>query len=173
MAVIRCTIWPSGMRPIHGCGRGIPQVLLAKQDDEVPNKAATSSAGVIRGVLRNPADLQRFKVRAHVQRARCAGAQRHVQYIHGQVPKFAHPNNAGWCLNTMSPPALQIAVERAVVYDKCSGLSGPAKEACQLDKALVNVASIFAQQVEGRVSTEIDPRTAFDTGARFQVPCRA
>lgn len=54
-----------------------------------------------------------------------------------------------------------------MVYDKCSGLSGPAKEACQLDKALVNVASIFAQQVEGRVSTEIDPRTAFDTGAAF------
>lgn len=61
------------------------------------------------------------------------------------------------------PP--QVAVERAVVYDKCSGLSGAAKQACQLDKALVNVASIFAQQVEGRVSTEIDPRAAFDTGA--------
>lgn len=94
-------------------------VLLTKQEQEMPNKAATSSAGVIRGILRNPADLQRFKV----------------------------------------------AVERAVVYDKCSGLSGAAKQACQLDKALVNVASIFAQQVEGRVSTEIDPRAAFDTGA--------
>lgn len=94
-------------------------VLLTKQESDVPNKAATSSAGVIRGVLRNPADLQQFK----------------------------------------------IAVERAVVYDKCQGLSGAAKQACQLDKALVNVASIFAQQVEGRVSTEIDPRTAFDTDA--------
>jgi hypothetical protein len=42
------------------------QVLLTKQEQEMPNKAATSSAGVIRGILRNPADLQRFKV----QRAR-------------------------------------------------------------------------------------------------------
>jgi transaldolase len=62
-------------------------------------------------------------------------------------------------------PAPQVAVERAVVYDKCAGLSGADKEACQLDKALVNVAAIFAQQVEGRVSTEVDPRAAFDTGA--------
>jgi len=55
-------------------------------------------------------------------------------------------------------------VERALVYDKCARLSGDAKAACQLDKALVNVAAIFAGQVEGRVSTEVDPRTAFDTG---------
>lgn len=75
------------------------------------------------------------------------------------------------CVSAIKQPGtqLQIAVERAVVYDKCQGLSGGAKEACQLDKALVNVASIFAQQVEGRVSTEIDPRTAFDTGAALLV----
>jgi hypothetical protein len=40
-------------------------------------------------------------------------------------------------------------------YDKCSALSGPAKVACQLDKALVNVGTLFAQQIEGRVSTEV------------------
>jgi transaldolase len=92
---------------------------MSNQQNSIPNKAATSSAGVIRGILRNPADLQQFKT----------------------------------------------AVERALVYDKCAALGGDAKAACQLDKALVNVAAIFAQQVEGRVSTEVDPRTAFDTDA--------
>ncbi len=38
------------------------QVLMTNQQDSIPNKAATSSAGVIRGILRNPADLQQFKV---------------------------------------------------------------------------------------------------------------
>ena len=60
---------------------------------------------------------------------------------------------------------MQTAVERALVYDKCAGLASAERAACQLDKALVNVAALFASQVDGRVSTEVDPRTAFDTGA--------
>ena len=49
------------------CTASHVQVLLTKQEQQMPNKAATSSAGVIRGILRNPADLQRFKVQqAHV-----------------------------------------------------------------------------------------------------------
>ena len=115
----------------------------------MPSKAATSSAGVIRGILRNPADLQQFKVRCSV-------------WAHSfrWVPPPHHTTCHSVC--GLQP---QVAVERAVVYDKCAGLSGADKEACQLDKALVNVAAIFAQQVEGRVSTEVDPRAAFDSSA--------
>ena len=35
----------------------------------------------------------------------------------------------------------------------------------QVDKALVNVGSMFLETVTGRVSTEVDPRIAHDTGA--------
>ena len=60
----------------------------------------------------------------------------------------------------------QTAIERARVYDKCAAKTSDAKLACQLDKALVNVGAFFANEVEGngRVSTEIDPRLAHDTG---------
>jgi hypothetical protein len=34
----------------------------------------------------------------------------------------------------------------------------------QVDKALVNVGSMFLETVTGRVSTEVDPRIAFDSG---------
>jgi len=93
--------------------------LMASGEEGVPMKAGTSSCGVLRGILNNPADLLQYKT----------------------------------------------AVERALVYDKCANLFGAEKAACQLDKALVNVASLFASQVEGRVSTEVDARTAFDTEA--------
>jgi transaldolase len=36
--------------------------------------------------------------------------------------------------------------------------------ALQVDKALVNVGAMFLETVKGRVSTEVDPRIAFDTG---------
>lgn len=45
-----------------------------------------------------------------------------------------------------------------IVCPSRSALSGDKKLACQLDKATVNVGAMFAQQVEGRVSTEVCPR---------------
>lgn len=56
---------------------------------------------------------------------------------------------------------LELAIQRAIHYDRCSTLAGADKIACQVDKALANVGSLFANQVEGRVSTEVDPRYAF------------
>ena len=50
-------------------------------------------------------------------------------------------------------------------YDKCAALeAGNARLACELDKALANVGTLFAQQVQGRVSTEVDPRLAYNQG---------
>ena len=48
--------------------------------------------------------------------------------------------------------------------------TGEARLACQLDKALVNVGSLFLERVEGdgRVSTEVDPRLAYNTGTQLQ-----
>lgn len=54
----------------------------------------------------------------------------------------------------------QRAIETARSYDKCAPLSGEPKVACQLDKALVNIGSMFSTQVEGRVSTEVTPMRA-------------
>jgi len=51
-----------------------------------------------------------------------------------------------------------MAIEHGIQYDKCQTDSD--KLACILDKALANVGAIFAEQVEGRVSTEVDPRAA-------------
>lgn len=60
---------------------------------------------------------------------------------------------------------LQTAIERAMRYDKCAALeAGGARLACELDKALANVGTLFAQQVQGRVSTEVDPRLAYNQG---------
>ena len=59
-----------------------------------------------------------------------------------------------------------MAIEHGIQYDKCQ-LDSETKLACQLDKALANVGSIFAGQVEGRVSTEVDPRHAYDTGNTY------
>lgn len=58
---------------------------------------------------------------------------------------------------------MQMAIEHGIQYDKCHLETG-SNLACMLDKALANVGSIFAEQVEGRVSTEVDPRHAYDTG---------
>ena len=63
-----------------------------------------------------------------------------------------------------SPPPPQTAIERAVVYHPCTSLTGPERAACQFDKALANVGALFAKQVDGRVSTEVDPRLAHDEG---------
>lgn len=56
-----------------------------------------------------------------------------------------------------------MAIEHGIQYDKCQ-TDASSKMACILDKALANVGAIFAEQVEGRVSTEVDPREAYDTG---------
>jgi transaldolase len=63
-------------------------------------------------------------------------------------------------------PALQNAIEASLNYDKCLAHKGDARLTCQLDKALTNVGSLLASQVEGRVCTEIDPRLAKNAGER-------
>ncbi len=65
-----------------------------------------------------------------------------------------------------TPQQLQLAIERALTYEKCLlELEDMAKRACQYDKALANVGALFSQQVDGRVSTEVDPDVAYDTDA--------
>lgn len=44
----------------------------------------------------------------------------------------------------------------------------PTLSLLQVDKALVNVGSMFLETVTGRVSTEVDPRIAYDTGAEWR-----
>lgn len=46
--------------PISGGGW---QALMASGEEGVPMKAGTSSCGVLRGILNNPADLLQYKVR--------------------------------------------------------------------------------------------------------------
>ncbi|KAI8471274.1 MAG: hypothetical protein J3K34DRAFT_458401 [Monoraphidium minutum] len=57
------------------------------------------------------------------------------------------------------------AIENSRNYEKCLALKGADRASCQLDKALANVGSMLAQQVEGRVATELDPRLADDKDA--------
>mmetsp|Transcript_25893 Transcript_25893/g.56419 ORF Transcript_25893/g.56419 Transcript_25893/m.56419 type:complete len:389 (-) Transcript_25893:900-2066(-) len=55
------------------------------------------------------------------------------------------------------------AVIAAINYDRCRNLSGADRTTCQFEKALVNVGSLFAKEVEGRVSTEVNPALANDS----------
>ncbi|KAL6782528.1 TAL2 [Auxenochlorella protothecoides x Auxenochlorella symbiontica] len=92
----------------------VPDVLLSQtlQSVEAP-KAATSSRGVLAGILSSPSSFGRYK----------------------------------------------FAVEQARHYDRAAQASSPAEAASlRVDKALVNVGSMFLENVSGRVSTEVDPR---------------
>lgn len=52
-----------------------------------------------------------------------------------------------------------------MTYDKCLAASHPSQKlACQMDKALCNVGAMLANDVSGKVCTEIDPRLADDKG---------
>eukprot|EP00775_Hariotina_reticulata_P006335 gene6335-6569_t len=59
----------------------------------------------------------------------------------------------------------QNAIAASLNYDKCLQLKGDARLSCQLDKALANVGALLANEVEGRVCTEVDPRLANDKDA--------
>lgn len=50
---------------------------------------------------------------------------------------------------------MQNAIENAKSFNK--------NPQSQLNKALANLGALFAEKVEGRVSTELDPRLARDT----------
>lgn len=65
---------------------------------------------------------------------------------------------------TQTNSTIQNAIQASLNYDKCLALKGDERTKCQLDKALTNVGSLLAGQVEGRVCTEIDPRLANDAG---------
>lgn len=56
------------------------------------------------------------------------------------------------------------AIKNALAYGKCF-LEGDNKMSCFFDKALVNVGKELTKDVSGRVSTEVDPRTAHNTSA--------
>ena len=61
-------------------------------------------------------------------------------------------------------PPPQFAIEAARHYDKCALEVGADRTGCLVDKALVNVGALFLENVQGRVSTEVDPKLAYDTG---------
>ncbi|KAL4446251.1 hypothetical protein ABPG77_003058 [Micractinium sp. CCAP 211/92] len=83
-----------------------------------------------------------------------------------EAPKAATSSRsvlAGIMNTPASMRRYKFAIEQARFYDKCNLASGGDKTACQVDKALVNVGSMFLETVTGRVSTEVDPRVAYDT----------
>ena len=55
---------------------------------------------------------------------------------------------------------LQNAILTAMNYDRCRALPPAERAQCHLNKALVNVGAMFAQEVEGRVCTQVDVRAA-------------
>jgi transaldolase len=55
----------------------------------------------------------------------------------------------------------------ALNFDGCRAVEGAERAQCQLDKALVNVGALMAQEVSGRVCTEVEPRFAHSTGELF------
>eukprot|EP01023_Acetabularia_acetabulum_P021063 TRINITY_DN2101_c0_g1_i2.p1 TRINITY_DN2101_c0_g1~~TRINITY_DN2101_c0_g1_i2.p1 ORF type:complete len:412 (-),score=67.12 TRINITY_DN2101_c0_g1_i2:112-1266(-) len=52
------------------------------------------------------------------------------------------------------------AIENARTYEKCSGLETQKQLECQYAKALANVGALFAEQVSGRVSVEVNPSSS-------------
>ncbi|CAL5225633.1 g8489 [Coccomyxa viridis] len=85
-----------------------------------------------------------------------------------EAPKAATVSSAVLAGILRTPGALQeykFAIENAINYDKCHSKKGEDRLACLLDKATVNIGTLFSKQVEGRVSTEVDPRLAYDTDA--------
>lgn len=55
------------------------------------------------------------------------------------------------------------ALEGAMVYDKCDIVSAePVKYECVIDKAMVNLAAMWAERVDGRVSVELFPSSMAD-----------
>ena len=56
----------------------------------------------------------------------------------------------------MTAMCVQFAIENAINYDKCHSKEGEDRLACLLDKATVNIGTLFSKQVEGRVSTEVN-----------------
>ena len=48
-------------------------------------------------------------------------------------------------------------------YDRCRSLPSAERAQCHLNKALVNVGTMFAGEVEGRVCTQVDVRAAGNT----------
>lgn len=72
-----------------------------------------------------------------------------------------------YCLCELSPSdrmCVQFAIENAINYDKCHSKKDEDKLACLLDKATVNIGTLFSKQVEGRISTEVIP-LSFAPGA--------
>ena len=65
------------------------------------------------------------------------------------------------------------ALEGAMVYDKCDIVSvEPVKYECVIDKALVNLAAMWAERVEGRVAVELFPTSMADDTDALLVKAR-
>ena len=65
---------------------------------------------------------------------------------------------------------MQFAIENAINYDKCHSKKGEDKLACLLDKATVNIGTLFSKQVEGRVSTEVSLTVIWPTAGNLAEP---
>lgn len=65
------------------------------------------------------------------------------------------------------------ALEGAMVYDKCDIVSAePVKYECVIDKAMVNLAAMWAERVEGRVAVELFPTSMADDTDALLVKAR-
>lgn len=86
----------------------------------------------------------------------------------GAKPKAATVNSSfilGVMKSTYGQAQFKNCLAGAAAYDKSKSLQGIDRTACQIDKAMTNIGSVLADRVEGRVSTEVDPRVAYDTDA--------
>ena len=130
----------------------VPDTLLLQNIEEIEApKAATVSSAVLAGILRTPGALQEYKVRqATVYQANANQGQGGALYAQST-------SSCSACCSTSGSTvlALQFGIENAINYDKCHNKSGDDRLACLLDKATVNIGTLFSKQVEGRVSTEV------------------
>ena len=130
----------------------VPDTLLLQNIEEIEApKAATVSSAVLAGILRTPGALQEYKVRE--------ATVYHLKANKGEggalFAEFTSSCAACWSISGCTVLALQFGIENAINYDKCHNKSGDDRLACLLDKATVNIGTLFSKQVEGRVSTEV------------------
>lgn len=136
----------------------VPDTLLLQNIEQIEApKAATVSSAVLAGILRTPGGLQEYKVRGDA-----TGQHKNMQFQKGLailpqimilIPHLTPPFHGLSCVQ--AGLCLQFAIENAINYDKCHSKSGPERLGCLLNKATVNIGTLFSKQVEGRVSTEV------------------
>lgn len=89
------------------------------------------------------------------------------------LPGFQHPEAPHVQQHIRATAALEhpTRMRATTTRERCPPPTCPRSSAApQVDKALVNVGSMFLETVTGRVSTEVDPRVAYDTGVWRVLP---